>query len=87
MRSVDAAVYQDRRYPLTWIFKIHNATLTSNVDPRGRPTLVITIFTYVLRPYILTDVPTFEPPQNKTIFNENSDRYWRGYGSGRVDHW
>ena len=50
------------------------------IDPRGRP--AVTIFARVVCPFVL-----FKISQNKTIFKENSDHYWRDCESGRVDHW
>ena len=55
-------------------------------DPRGRHTVragVITIFTHGVCTSV--SVPTFTVTEQ--ISSENSDRYWRDYGSGWEDHW
>ena len=57
---------------------------------RGRPTVtagVITIFARVVCTSVLPSVPLFKFSPNKQLSSENSDRYWRDCGPGRVDHW
>ena len=44
--------------------------------------VVITIFTCVVCTFVLS-----KSHKTKQISRENSDRYWRDCGSGRVDHW
>ena len=54
--------------------------LIQSAHPKSRPVGII-VFAYVVRP----SVPTFQIWKNTTT--ENNVRYWRDYGSGRVDHW
>ena len=55
---------------------------TRSADPQSRP-VVITVFTQccLSRDYFSKYHKT------KHFSSENRDRYWRDWGSGRVDHW
>ena len=50
--------------------------LIHSANPKSRHVGII-VFTHVVRP--------FQIKKNKAT--ENNIRYWRDYGSGRVDHW
>ena len=58
-------------------------------DPRGRPTVMITIFTHVVCLYFGPSVRAHFSKSCKTkqIASENNVRYWHDCWSGRVDHW
>ena len=54
-------------------------------DPQGRPTVTDCSYHY-FHTWRLS-APTFQTFGKQNIFrNENSDRYWRECGSGRVDY-
>ena len=72
-------------FSLSWVGKtllIHEANPQSQL-------VVITIFACIyclyVRPSRLS-VPTFENLAKQKSSSENSDNYWRKWGSGRVDH-
>ena len=58
-----------------------------DIDPLGRFTIT-TGSDHNFHPWCLYISPQFLKSHiTKQISSENSDRYWQGCGSGRVDHW
>ena len=62
------------------------------IDPRGRPRVTVgsdhwSLFSHVLsvHPSVRSHFSKYR--KTKQLSSENSDRYWRDCGSGRVDHW
>ena len=53
-----------------------------NIDPRDRPTVTVVVSVHLsVRPHFS------KSHKPKQFSGENSDPNWRGYGSGRMDHW
>ena len=64
-------------------FSAHKTT-----DWSTRPTHYFFTCCPSVRPSVHTSVPTFQNlAKTKPSSRLNSDRYWRNWGSGRVDHW
>ena len=61
---------------IEWIKLIHEA------DPQSQPVGIV-VFAHVVCSYVRPS-PHFK---TKQISSENNVHYWRGCGSGRVDHW
>ena len=55
--------------------------LIHSANPKSRPVGII-VFAHVVRPSVRPHFSNLE--KNKTT--ENNVRYWRDYGSGRMDH-
>ena len=71
-----------QKYKLFVNFQVYDFQLPNNIDPLGQPKVTAGRDNcFRTRP----PDPTFQIYKNKTT--ENNVRYWRDYGSGRVDHW
>ena len=70
------------KYLITFFFECRCHFLTGRIDPRGR-----TGSDHYFRTCCLSVSYFSKYRKTKQLSSENSDRFWRDRGSGRVDHW
>ena len=75
-----------------WFQKLCMQTRLGNclpIDPLGRPTVTAGSYHYFLTCFLYVHPSKNFSKSHKTkqLSSEISDRYWRDWGSSRVDHW